>query len=94
MTVQDIVGEVLDKNGIPHEWRLKQPLKNWVYLVQYNETDLALSARRLHQTTTESASENSETAWHLLLASSDDAERAALVLIKPDDATPHSADYS
>jgi type VI secretion system secreted protein VgrG len=47
MTVQDIVGEVLDKNGIPHEWRLKQPLKNWVYLVQYNETDLAFICRRL-----------------------------------------------
>jgi hypothetical protein len=47
MTVQDIVTEVLDKNGIPHEWRLKQPLKNWVYLVQYNETDLAFICRRL-----------------------------------------------
>ena len=59
-------------------------------------THLALSAWRLHQTTSQSASENesSETVWHLLLASSDDAERAALVLIKPDDATPYSADYS
>jgi type VI secretion system secreted protein VgrG len=47
MTVHDIVTEVLDKNGIPHEWRLKQPLKNWVYLVQYNETDLAFICRRL-----------------------------------------------
>ena len=47
MSVPQIVTQVLDANGIPHEWRLKQSYKRWVYLVQYNETDLAFIGRRL-----------------------------------------------
>lgn len=47
LTVQDIGDEILGKHAIRYEWRLKQPLKNWVYKVQYGETDLAFLTRWL-----------------------------------------------
>ncbi|THJ31581.1 type VI secretion system tip protein VgrG [Lampropedia aestuarii] len=46
-TVQDIADEILGKNAIKYEWRIKQNLKNWEYKVQYGETDLAFLTRQL-----------------------------------------------
>jgi len=45
MTVQAITDEVLQKNAINYEWRLKNSYKNWEYLVQYGETDLNFLCR-------------------------------------------------
>ncbi len=45
MTVQSITDEVLQKNAINYEWRLKSSYKNWEYLVQYGETDLNFLCR-------------------------------------------------
>ena len=47
LTVQAIVNEVLDKNAIRYEWRLKNNYKVWEYLVQYGETDLNFILRLL-----------------------------------------------
>jgi len=46
VTVQDIATEVLAKNAIRYEWRLKNQYKTWEYLVQYGETDLSFLLRR------------------------------------------------
>ena len=45
MTVQTITDEVLQKNAINYEWRLKNSYKTWEYLVQYGETDLNFLCR-------------------------------------------------
>ncbi|MDH5858725.1 type VI secretion system Vgr family protein [Lampropedia aestuarii] len=46
-TVQDIADDILGKNAIRYEWRIKQGLKNWEYKVQYGETDLDFLTRLL-----------------------------------------------
>jgi type VI secretion system secreted protein VgrG len=45
LTVKEITSEVLDKNAIRYEWRLKSSYKTWEYLVQYGETDLIFLTR-------------------------------------------------
>lgn len=46
-TVMDVVDEILGKNAIKYEWRIKQSVKNWEYKVQYGETDLDFLTRLL-----------------------------------------------
>jgi type VI secretion system secreted protein VgrG len=38
---------VLDDNSVRFEWRLKQSYPQWVYCVQYGETDLDFVSRLL-----------------------------------------------
>ena len=45
VTVQTIATEMLDKNAIRYDWRLKETYKTWEYLVQYGETDLDFVSR-------------------------------------------------
>jgi len=47
VTVQTIVTEILAKNAVRYEWRLKGEYKVWEYLVQYGETDLSFVLRLL-----------------------------------------------
>src|SRR5690606_24132768 len=46
-TVMDVVDEILGKNAIKYEWRIKQSVKSWEYKVQYGETDLDFLTRLL-----------------------------------------------
>jgi type VI secretion system secreted protein VgrG len=45
LTVQSIADDVLERNGIRYDWRLKGTYKTWEYLVQYGETDLNFLSR-------------------------------------------------
>lgn len=49
VTVQDIGTEILAKNAVRYEWRLKNQYKTWEYLVQYGETDLSFLLRRFEE---------------------------------------------